>query len=181
MSDKKYKGIAIFGGMGSGKDTFADILAKTKEDSAIYNIGYICREFMKISRINENWQGRGRELSQTVASKLREIDENILNEYTYANAILGGKFPIIVGGRTFEDFEYWNKKNFLVVGVTAGFDVRVQRLLSRDSEFNEKDLEHKTEKDIVYIVEKLCPVIVSNNTDLEHLKTESEKLLLTFL
>lgn len=177
MMDKKYQGIAIFGGMGSGKDTFAEILAKTKQDSAIYNIGYICREFMKISKTNENWQSRGRELSQTVASKLREIDENILNEYTYANAILGEKFPIIVGGRTFEDFDYWTSKNFLVVGVTADFEVRVQRLLSRDSEFNAKDLEHKTEKNIVHIVEKLCPMVVTNNSDLKHLEEESIKIL----
>lgn len=180
MSDKKYNGIAIFGGMGSGKDTFAEVLAKTKEDSAIYNIGYICREFMKISRINENWQGRGRELSQAVASKLREIDENILNEYTYANAILGGKFPIIVGGRTFEDFDYWTKKEFLIVGVTADLDIRIQRLLDRDSEFNESDLTHKTEKDITTIVENLCPIVIQNNKGLSHLEDEVQLLLNKF-
>lgn len=180
MSNTKYNGIAIFGGMGSGKDTFAEILLQGKQDSAIYNIGYICREFMKISKVNEFWNGKSRELSQTVASKLREIDENILNDYTYANAMLSKKFPIIVGGRTFEDFDYWSKKNFLVVGITADFDVRVQRLLSRDSEFNKNDLNHKTEKNIVSIVENLCPVIVHNNKNLEYLELESRKILNLF-
>lgn len=177
MENKIFKGIAIFGGMGSGKDTFAELLLKNKNNSAIYNIGYICREFMKISTINESWKNKSRELSQTVASKLREIDENILNEYTYANAMLSNKFPIIVGGRTFEDFEYWSNKGFLIVGVTADYNTRAKRLISRDSEFNKKDLNHKTEKDIVYIVENLCPIVIENNSDLTHLEREIEKML----
>lgn len=180
MTSKQYNGIAIFGGMGSGKDTFAEILSKSSPNATIYNIGYICREFMKISNVNELWKNKSRELSQTVASKLREIDENILNEYTYANAMLNDKFPIIVGGRTFKDFEYWSDKNFLVVGVTADYTTRVERLLARDSEFNEDDLNHETEKDIVYIVENLCPIIVFNNSDLTHLENESTKILNLF-
>lgn len=179
MNIENYNGIAIFGGMGSGKDTFAEVLAKNKKDSVIYNIGYICREFMKISKVNKDWHGKNRELSQAVASKLREIDENILNDYTYANAMLSNKFPIIVGGRTFEDFEYWTNKKFLVVGISANFDVRVQRLFSRDLEFNANDLNHKTEKDIVYIVDKLCPIVIHNNEDLIHLENETKAFLRT--
>lgn len=180
MSDKKYNGIAIFGGMGSGKDTLAEILLQSKENSAIYNIGYICREFMKISKVNKRWENKSRELSQTVASKLREIDANILNDYTYANAIFNSEFPIIVGGRTFKDFEYWKEKGFLLVGITADYNTRVERLLSRDSEFNKEDLNHETEKDTDYISKELCKIVISNNKDLNHLYSEIGKIIKLF-
>lgn len=180
MNDKLYKGIALFGGMGSGKDTFAEILLEEKENSAIYNIGYICREFMKVSKVNTLWTNKSREFSQLVASKLREIDINILNDYTYAKSLDTDKFPIIVGGRTFEDYEYWKRKGFLIVGIHTDFDLRLKRIKERDSDFNEESLLHKTEKDTDYIACNLCDILVVNNTDLSNLTTEAKNILSLF-
>lgn len=177
MIDGVLNGIVIFGEMGSGKDTFAEILAELLPTCSLYNIGYICREFMKIATVREDWHGKGREFGQLVSVKLREIDENILNDYTYAKAIESENLPIIIGGRTKKDYEYWKDKGFLIVGVDVDYDIRIERLKSRDKDFNLGSLNHMTEIDVPYIIANLCDVLIKNNDGLEELKATTIKFI----
>lgn len=171
MNSDLIKGVVIFGAAGSGKDTFAEILASTFPNCAMYNIGYLCRECMKVSSVNAEWANKSRELAQTVSDKLKSISPNILNDYTYANAISNNAFPIIVGGRTIIDCNYWRDKGFTIVGIDVDDNIRISRLKSRDSDFNQESLKHKTETDIPVILRELCDVTILNNGTLDDLKS----------
>jgi dephospho-CoA kinase len=159
---KNYNGIVIFGGMGSGKDTLAAQFSELRENAKLYNIGVLCREMMKVAKINPTWRGMERYIGQTVADKLRQMDKNIMCDYIMAliyerwsskygwdeagvsadgyNAdlleklavIRNDELSIIVGGRTLTDLTYWKTKGYLVIGVKISDEVRQQRLLSRD-------------------------------------------------
>lgn len=74
-------GIIIFGEMGSGKDELADLLKRSIKNSEVYKLGMLCRDIMRIVKVNHNWIDKERELGQTIADKLREIDQNIMNDY----------------------------------------------------------------------------------------------------
>lgn len=166
---KKYNGIVLFGEMGSGKDTFAEILAELEPKFALYNIGYLCRELMKVAKVMPEWKDKDREIGQLSSVKLREIDVNILNYYTHAKALESDSVPIIVGGRTMDDCEYWKNQNYLVVGVNVDYDIRIKRIKDRDTHFNVGSLSHITELDVPRIIENLCDVVVDNNGDLDAL------------
>lgn len=159
-----YNGIVIFGEMGAGKDALAEQFCILRDKAKIYKISVLCREMMKVSKVNLAWRGKERYIGQTVADKLRDLDINIMCDYILAliyengqrkygfdNSSLEGEafnkaileqlsiirndeLSIIVGGRTLTDLEYWKAKNFLIVGVKISDQVRKQRLIIRDGE-----------------------------------------------
>lgn len=162
--DKTYNGIAIFGEMGSGKDALAEQFCALRENSVIYKMSVLCREMMKVSKVNLAWRGLERYIGQVVADKFRDLDINIMCDYVLAliyekgqkkyswdNSGLEGEayneellkqlsiiskeeLSIIVGGRTLTDLDYWKSKNYLIVGVKVSEEVRRSRLISRDGE-----------------------------------------------
>lgn len=162
--NKNYNGIVIFGSMGAGKDALAEQFTSLRPDSSIYNIGVLCREMMKVAKVNPAWRGRERYIGQTTADKLREMDINIMCDYILAliyekgqrkygwdNRSLDGEvfdtavleqlgqmkkdeLSIIVGGRTMADLNYWKAKQFLIVGIKVSDEVRKTRLAERDGE-----------------------------------------------
>lgn len=204
-----YNGIVIFGEMGAGKDALAEQFCILRDRAKIYKISVLCREMMKVSKVNPIWRGKERYIGQTVADKLRDLDINIMCDYILAliyengqkkygfdNSILDGEafnkaileqlsiirndeLPVIVGGRTITDLEYWKSKNFLIVGVKISDEVRKQRLISRDGEEMVKNSssEHNTEVDVPYIINNQCHEIVLNDGTLQDLKNSAEELL----
>lgn len=162
--EKLYNGIVIFGEMGSGKDALADKFCKLRKHGKIYKISVLCREMMKVSKINAKWRGFERYIGQVVADKLREIDINIMCDYILAliyesgqkrydwnnidlkdddfnrtvtnqlSLIRNHELSIIVGGRTLTDLNYWREKNYLIVGIKVSNEKRKNRLISRDGE-----------------------------------------------
>ena len=162
--EKTYNGIAIFGEMGSGKDALAEQFCALRENSVIYKMSVLCREMMKVSKVNPAWKGLERYIGQVVADKFRDLDINIMCDYVLAliyekgqkkyswdNSGLEGEayneellkqlsiiskeeLSIIVGGRTLTDLDYWKSKNYLIVGVKVSDEVRWSRLISRDGE-----------------------------------------------
>lgn len=191
-----YKGIVIFGGIGSGKSTLATFLEGIITSSEIFNIGDLCRDIMKISLVNEVWNGRERELGQEVAEKLRMVDENILNDYVYASfykrlslgiprVSLGQDdqeepllFPIIVGGRTIKDLLYWRKKEFYILGIAADNKKIMERIKLRNTENNSaQTYEHFTETEARDIVLKHCDYCIENNKSIHELKSNARELI----
>ncbi|WP_055669524.1 hypothetical protein [Desnuesiella massiliensis] len=162
--DKIYNGIVIFGEMGAGKDALAEQFCALREKAKIYKISVLCREMMKVSKVNPKWRGLERYIGQTIADNIREMDINIMcdyiltliyekgqKKYGWDNSNLEGEefnkalleqlsvlrndeLSIVVGGRTLTDLEYWKSKNYLIVGIKISKEVRKNRLLCRDGE-----------------------------------------------
>jgi hypothetical protein len=161
---KAYNGIVIFGEMGAGKDALAEQFCVLRNKAVIYKISVLCREMMKVSKVNLAWKGQERYIGQTVADGIRELDIDIMCDYILAliyekgqrkygwdnSALEGGNFnkallqqlsvikndelSIIVGGRTTTDFNYWKNKNYLILGVKVSEKVRKSRLIERDGQ-----------------------------------------------
>lgn len=207
--EKIYNGIVIFGEMGAGKDALAEQFISLRKNSKIYNMGVLCREMMKVSKINPAWRNKERYIGQTTADKLREMDINIMCDYILAliyesgqsryGFYLGGldgddynnellrqlslireyELSIIVGGRTISDFDYFNSKGYLIVGVSINNQIRRERLILRDGEssVNASSSLHNTEADASHIVNNLCHEIIVNHGTITDLKNMAEDLL----
>lgn len=199
----KYNGIIIFGEMGSGKDALADYIIDLQPKTKKYGLGDIIRNMKPIVAISPEWSGNERGFFQLVADKLREIDMNILNKYALSKMITENAelhpvaqetkwddiyenlrranetiLPMIVGGRTKDDFDFWEKAGFLIVGITATKENRYQRLVLRDGEEVAKNSNpnHNTEKEVAMLVEK-ADFIANNDRTLEDLKTKAQEVL----
>jgi hypothetical protein len=206
---KIYNGIVIFGEMGAGKDVLAEQFKLLREEARTYNLGVLCRELMKIAKVNPKWKGNERYIGQTTADKLREIDEDIMCDYIlaliyergqkkygwdnnildnaeYEKAILDQlalmrkeELSIIVGGRTIVDYNYWRKKNFLILGVKVSEEIRKKRLAIRDGEktAENSNSKHNTEIAVPHIVNELSDEVIFNDGTLEDLKNSAKLLL----
>lgn len=199
----KYNGIIIFGEMGSGKDALADFIIDLEPKTKKYGLGDIIRNMKPIVAISPEWSGNERGFFQLVADKLREIDMNILNKYALSRMITENAqlhpvaqeskwndiyenlervneniLPMIVGGRTKDDFDFWKKAGFLIVGITATKENRYQRLVLRDGEEVAKNSNpnHNTEKEVAILVDK-ADFIANNDGALEDLKIKAEEVL----
>lgn len=207
--EQRYNGIVIFGEMGAGKDIFAEYICMLREKATIYKMSVLCREMMKVSKVNQAWRGLERYIGQTVADKFRELDINIMCDYLLAliyekgqmkygwdnSELIGEEYnkalleqlavithhelPVIVGGRTLTDLQYWKSKNYLIVGIKISDEVRKRRLAVRDGETAAKNSssQHNTEVDVPIILNNYCHEVIINDGTLEDLKEEAKKLL----
>lgn len=151
-----------------------------------------------------------RYIGQTVADKLREMDINIMcdyilsliyesgqKKYGWDNINLEGEafdkalkeqlsqireveLPIIVGGRTLSDLNYWRDKGYMILGIRISPEIRKKRLISRDGEETVKNsnTQHNTEVDVPYILDNLCHEVIFNDGTLEELKEAAEQILI---
>lgn len=211
MNNKRYNGLIIFGEMCTGKDTLADYLIELDNRCCKYNIGNVIRQFLSIVKVNPEFKGKDRLLGQTIADKLREVHPQILNDYCLSRiyekwqdefnfdnskvsiedfnnilmqqlALIRQKeIPIIVGGRTKVDFEYWSGKNFLTIGILCENNIRLERLRERDgiAVAKNSNFKHNTEVNVGDIARNQCEYLVDNSFDFNHLKSEAGKLLNT--
>lgn len=203
-----YNGIIIFGEMGSGKDTLADQIIEQDQRIKKYGLGDIIRLIKKVTLVDPVWFGDERTFMQLAADKLREIDLDILNHFALAKMLeenlseislskdhyredLDGLFhkirqesntiPMIVGGRTWKDYEYWTSRGFLDVGILVDAHKRIDRLTVRDGDeiAQKSNSAHNTEKDVRDIIDQ-CAVKVDNNGSLEDLKQEAARVVSLF-
>ena len=199
----KYNGLIIFGEMGSGKDTLADYIIEIERNTKKYGLGDVIRSMKPVVLVSPDWSGNERGFFQLVADKLREIDINILNKYALSTMITDNVelkeinqnskwediyenlervnekiLPMIVGGRTKDDYDFWKKAGFLMVGITALKENRFGRLVIRDGEEVAKNSNpnHNTEKEVASLVER-ADIVVNNDGDLEDLKREAQVVL----
>lgn len=199
-----YNGIIIFGEMGSGKDTLADLIIDADPRFKKYGLGDIIRLIKKVTLVDPVWFGDERSFMQLAADKLREIDMDLLNHFALAKMLednlskfslsresyrddLDGLFqrirqeadviPMIVGGRTWKDLEYWTGRGFLSVGLEVTAEKRLERLILRDGAeiAQNSDPTHNTEKDVRDIIQR-CAVKADNNGTLEDLDKEVDRI-----
>lgn len=209
---KNYNGIVIFGEMSTGKDTLADYLINADKRCSKYNIGDLVRQFFSIIKVNPEFRGKNRALGQKIADKLREVHPDLLNDYCLSsiyekwqkiynwdnssinienfnnelnkqlNIIRKNEVPIIVGGRTDADYDYWFNKNFFTVGIICDKDIRFERLCKRDGIIvaQNSNFKHNTEINVANIAQNKCTMVIDNSFDLNHLFSEADKLLKIF-
>lgn len=203
-----FNGIIIFGEMGSGKDTLADLITEQDQRIKKYGLGDIIRLIKKVTLVDPAWFGDERSFMQLAADKLREIDMDILNHFALAKMLEdnlteitltkenyrqdldrlfrkikeeANTIPMIVGGRTWKDYDYWTSRGFLAVGIVVDAEKRIDRLTERDGEeiAGKSNSAHNTEKDVQAIIDK-CEVKVDNNGTLESLKHEAARVIRLF-
>ncbi len=203
-----YNGIIIFGEMGSGKDTLADLIIAADPRFKKYGLGDIIRLIKKVTLVDPVWFGDERSFMQLAADKLREIDMDLLNHFALAKMLednhtqfclspenyqddLDGLFqrirkeadviPMIVGGRTWKDFAYWTERGFLSVGLEVDAAKRLDRLIIRDGAeiAQNSDPTHNTEKDVRDIIGR-CAVKADNNGTLADLDGEVHRITKIF-
>lgn len=200
----KYNGIIIFGEMGSGKDALADFIIEKENKVKKYGLGDVIRAMKPIIAVSPDWRENERGFFQLIADKLREIDMNILNKYALGKMIQENTenaktvlqetkwedimanlaqvnektLPMIVGGRTKDDYDFWKKAGFLIVGITATKENRYNRLVTRDGAEVAKNSNpnHNTEKEVAVLVEK-ATIVVNNDGTLEDLKNRADEVL----
>lgn len=199
----KYNGIIIFGGMGSGKDCLADYIIKTDKRAKKYGLGDLIRSFKPIISVDPRWKDNERSFYQTISDKLREIDVDILNEYALSKMISENAdfidvnkdtkwedinknmrnvskkiLPIIVGGRTEADYNYWKKAGFLVVGIEATKENRLKRLIKRDGKevAINSNVSHNTEIAVAEIAHR-ADIVVNNDGTFDDLLVGVKEVL----
>jgi dephospho-CoA kinase len=212
ISEIKYNGIVIFGEMAVGKDTLADYLISQDKRYAKYNIGNAVRQFSPLLKVSTRFRGRDRALGQSIADKLREIYPDLLNDYCLSmiytkwekefgwnnkdveekdfqpvllnqlSQVIKREIPIIVGGRTSQDFQYWTNMNFLTVGLTCDFETKFRRLCLRDGEeaAQNSNFNHNTESEVGNIAQNKCLIVIDNSYDLDNLYKKANSILNTF-
>jgi dephospho-CoA kinase len=171
------QGVIIFGQMGSGKDTVADMLREYGYTTA--KIGKYIRE--NVDKYNYAFENK-RPLYQQYGQMCRQLfGENVWNE-TLKNdiKILSVQHGIsnfaIADGRQLNEFEYWKSRGFLTVGILADANIRDKRLIERDGISQKQYFDHQTEIEAMECIQR-CSYIVNNNESFEFLKAQIDMIV----
>ena len=171
--------IILFGQMGAGKTTIADILVR--------KYGY--RKFSLGEKIHSECAIHGthsRPEMQKYGQMMREIfGEHVWNQYLFnkihnfpTNAnLIELERVVIDDGRQLNEFEFWSNKKFKCVGVYAPEVDRINRLIARTGKFpTDEQLKHETETQAEECAYKASHLI-SNAGTLEDLEVTVETFM----
>jgi dephospho-CoA kinase len=171
------KGFLIFGQMGSGKDTVADILREYGYTTV--KLGkYIRQHVDKLNYIEQD----KRPLYQQYGQTMRFLfGENVWNEALYNDIkILYHDKRIehfaIADGRQKNEFRYWRGKGFYTIGIEASPEIREERLIKRDGVSQKQYFGHQTEVEAAENI-KRCDFKLDNNHSIECLREQVEMIL----
>lgn len=173
-----YKGIIIFGTMGSGKDTLAAMLEERIFGSRIYKLGEDIRGFVDKVMDGDNNRAYYQDYGQMVRTNLGPDAWNRLCSYKIIQDIEQDKMnlPIIADGRQENEFDYWIKRGFFTVGINTRQNIRIDRLEKRDGTCDMERLTHGTELQAQYIVTQTVDMEVPNDLGMNELKKYSDMI-----
>lgn len=132
----KYKGIALLGGIGSGKDIVAHIL------SSNFNTGDIVRVAFAdaIKEYCTNIFGESnRNLNIAFGMAMRKIKEDVwiqLVSNDVSDLIRCGAIPVITDVRFPNEYDWCKENGFMLVRVNCFDDIRIQRIRKRGDEMS---------------------------------------------
>ena len=141
---------AIYGPMCSGKTTIANIIQSENKDYEIFSFGGRIKELAKELFDMKN---KDRSLLINIASKMREIDEDVWAKYVI-NQTKDKEFCII------DDLRFQNELNYLddwkIICLTTPEEERIKRLKQiypNTFEDHIKNMKHKSETDTLNLPE----------------------------
>lgn len=176
-----YKGIIIFGAMGSGKDVLGEAIINQLCIVKVFKLGKYIRKLGDLF-------GGAREDYQNIGEGMREkVSVDIWNAITQTeiNTALnddGHLYPMICDGRQTHEFKYWRDRGYLTVGITAPLEVRKERLENRDGYLPpDNAFVHDTEIRAHYIATQMCKILIENNTNNREYLDESAYYIVNYL
>lgn len=174
----KYKGIIIFGVMGSGKDTLAAMLEEKIFGSRIYKLGEDIRGFVDKVMDGENNRSQYQDYGQMVRTTLIPDAWNRLCEYKIKRDIDHDRvsIPLIADGRQVNEYEYWREKGFLTIGLNTRQNKRIDRLIKRDGTCDIERMTHDTELQAQYVVTQLVDMEICNDLEIDQLKKYADMI-----
>lgn len=174
----------IFGEIGAGKDTVAEILRELT-GGKIVKLGKKIHE-----QVDEYYpllpEGTNkRKLFQDYGERMRDVfgqdiwNYVLHNEIRYGLAI--GQSYIIADARQVKEYVYWKDRGFIPVGLKADAETRMNRVIGRDGFDQKANFNHYTEinarKIINEIQEKTPQFIIQNDGSLNTLRKRIEELV----
>lgn len=176
------KGVIIFGTMGSGKDTVAQMI-KELLNATEYKLGYYIRQNVdEFQRLHATGVPN-REAYQNYGQGMRHLfGDDFWCELTYNRMIqddIHNEFVVISDGRQPNELRYWDKRGLFKIGVHADVSIRRQRLELRDGQDQLKQFRHETELSAIKCIDSLpnasltnSSYIIDNNGSKRHLKDQ---------
>lgn len=184
------KNVILFGAMGAGKDTVANMLQFLAEKHNKKEYDYACVN-LKLSRkiycIIRDLTGR-----EPTRKELQELGEfcrklfgnNVWNETLYADIDTFLNDPavnfIITDGRQAHELDFWKKKGFVPIGVAAPLEERLKRIAERDGYDQTDRANHETEARALETVNH-CDIIIYNDGTIDELRDKVREVYWNFL
>lgn len=162
---------AIYGPMCSGKTTIANIIKSENENYEIFSFG---GKIKVLAKELFDMKNKDRSLLINIASKMREIDEDVWAKYVI-NQTKDKEFCII------DDLRFQNELNYLdgwkIICLTTPLDVRLERIkeLYDNREDHIKNMKHKSETDTLNLPEDT--IYIDTSIEYEKLKEKVLNLL----
>lgn len=177
----------VFGEMGAGKDTVAEMLAKNY-NSDIVKLGKRIRNDVDEIYNKFNIDKNLRELYQHYGQSMRNVfGKDIWNLILYESIKEGLRKDnsyIIADARQPNEFIFWKELGFIPVGVVADLNIRTQRLKNRDGFDQSVAFNHETEvsaRQVIEHIKELEPTreafVITNNGTLDELEKEISKMI----
>lgn len=162
---------AIYGPMCSGKTTIANIIQNENENYEIFSFG---GKIKVLAKELFDMKNKDRSLLINIASKMREIDEDVWAKYVI-NQTRDKEFCII------DDLRFQNELNYLdgwkIICLTTPLNVRLERIkeLYDNHEDHIKNMKHKSETDTLNLPEDT--IYIDTSIEYEKLKEKVLNLL----
>jgi dephospho-CoA kinase len=158
------KNAIIFGPLGAGKTTLAGMLLNihcelTGEFGRIYSLGKKLKEIVDELK---GKKGNRKEYQETGQFFRKLLGDDVWNECAFQTMKEKQIYPAIIDdGRQRAEFEYWEKKGFVQIGVVAPADVRARRVEERDGYCQTDRFNHEVEIQAEMIAYE-CDIVVCN-------------------
>lgn len=149
-----------------------------KGDNSInFSANNVLKSVVEIINKNINELSSERKLLHDLADMFREYDCNIFNYITMGKILKDNNKNgcIVVGGRTFDDYNFYRKECFRSIGIQCLGNSRKNRIVKRDGSFELKETTHNTEVNVNKVV-NLSDIIIDNSGSINDLKVKVNKI-----
>lgn len=177
--------IALVGKMRSGKDTIAEY-ANEHYFFARFAFGDGIREVCRLLFPEQMKDGsKPRSLLQGVGQLMRQLEPDVWvnkcfseikeEEVAFAKVIKHDCLDVIITDlRQPNEFKRCKEEGFIIIKVHCDDELRLQRILSQNDQFDMKDLHHETE---IHIDSYDCDFVINNDGSLEDLYKQFDEIV----